>query len=100
MTKHIQNVHEGKRDYKCEFCGKLFTQKGTLKSHIGFIHEMSKKEHKCGYCGKSCGSKRYMKIHIDVVHEGKTYDCDTCGKSFATEGVLNKHKLKVQGTVL
>ena len=31
---HIQTVHEGRRDFPCEFCGKAFITKQHLKVHI------------------------------------------------------------------
>ena len=39
MQKDIDIVHEDQKDYKCDSCGKLFSQAGDLKRHIGKIHE-------------------------------------------------------------
>ena len=39
MKKHIHIVHEGHKDYKCESCGKSFSQSRNLKININKIHE-------------------------------------------------------------
>ena len=49
MKKHIYTVHEGHRDYKCESCGKSFSETGSLKNHIHTVHE-GHKDYKCECC--------------------------------------------------
>ena len=62
MLKHIQEVHEGRKDYKCDECGKSFTQLGNMKKHIYIVHR--------GH---------------------KDYNCNSCGKLFSRAGNLKKH---------
>ena len=61
--RDLYTVHDGCKDYKCEFCGKLSTTAGHLKKHIHTIHE-GNKEYKCESCGKSFSKAHILKKHI------------------------------------
>ena len=52
LNKHIEAIHEGHKDYKCESCGKSLSGAGTLRKHIYTVHE-GHKDHKCESCSKS-----------------------------------------------
>ena len=43
LTMH-KHKYEGHKEYKCEFCGKAFSQSGHVKSHIHTIHKVNKNE--------------------------------------------------------
>ena len=38
LKKHINTIHLGHKDYKCEFCGKSFSEGRTLKNHTHIVH--------------------------------------------------------------
>ena len=65
--KTHQTVHEGCKNFKCESCGKLFTQVGHLITHIKTIHE-GKKDYKCDNCGKLFAEARDLRRHITTAH--------------------------------
>ena len=91
LKKHINNVHEKKRQVTCEKCGKDFTQPYSLKVHMKAVHE-GQKEHKCEQCGKVFGYKLTLKDHIRTVHEKiKCHVCETCGKAFGQSSNLKYH---------
>ena len=73
MNKHIQTIHEGSKDFKCDSCGKSFYSEGYLKKHIHTMHEGSK-DFKCDSCDKSFYTEEYLKKHINRVHEEEEND--------------------------
>ena len=39
LKRHINRIHEGGYNHKCDSCGKFFTVAENLKAHIKTIHE-------------------------------------------------------------
>ena len=56
------NNHIGKKPYKCNVCGKEFTESGNSKKHLR-IHTCEK-PYKCDVCGKEFVSSSNLKIHL------------------------------------
>ena len=93
MRKHIQIVHEGNKDlkFKCDLCGKLYSNNSKLVKHKRFVHE-GKKDYTCEECGKSFGQPVVLRKHIRRIHEGhKDHKCEYCGKAFYDIHTLNAH---------
>ena len=90
LKTHINTIHVGGKDYKCESCSKSFPQASGLRIHINTIHEH--KDYICESCGKSFSQAECLKKHIHTIHEGhKDYKCESCAKSFSTAQYLKKH---------
>ena len=39
LKKHINSVHNGLKDLKCDLCSKAFTESWTLKKHMDALHK-------------------------------------------------------------
>ena len=40
VYKHVKYECGGKSNFKCHVCGKCFSQKVSLKTHLGLMHEI------------------------------------------------------------
>ena len=73
MNKHVLIVHEGKiPSFQCETCGKNFTAKAKLKSHVLTVHE-GVKPYKCDFenCEAAFTGKQNLEGHILTIHKGQ-----------------------------
>ena len=89
---HIKSVHEKLKAYKCECCGKEFSQKNTLNTHLKIVHK-NEKDHKCDVCEKHF-SQRELKKHLKIVHfleKLNNYRCMSCEKKFGDNTSLKRH---------
>ncbi|XP_060074038.1 uncharacterized protein LOC132553780 [Ylistrum balloti] len=68
--------------YKCDYCGKAFPHKGTLKVHMR-THSMEKQEFKCDICGKVCSAKGYLLIHMRTHRQ--EYGNNHCEEALPTQ---------------
>ena len=80
-------------DYKCESCGKSFSESGSLKRHIHAIHE-DLRDHKCDICEETFSKTIDLKEHI--LHEKhKDLLCDICDKLFQKTNYLRQHMIQI-----
>ena len=88
-----KTVQEGHKDYKCDTCGKSYSQAQNLRNHIRIVHDHERhKDYKCDSCGKLYSYNGLLKHHIHVVHDGrKDHKCEPCAKSFTSAQYLKIH---------
>ena len=81
LKKHIQTVHEGKNQFKCNFCDHECATNYHLKRHIEGVHERIK-PFKCNICDYESATKANLNKHVESVHEGikpfKPFKCNSC----------------------
>ena len=93
LQEHIDVVHKGKKDLKCEKCDFATGKLKELKRHIEVVHNCT---HKCEICGECFSSPGKLEYHKESVHEGKTrFNCKECDRHFQLEEGLTQHIEKV-----
>lgn len=96
-TTHMASMHstEPRQCYKCEICGKTFTNKNYLRTHTQnhVIPLESRKKFKCNICEAVFCSKKSLSQHT-LSHTGELpYECDLCKKRFSNKQGLEIHLL-------
>ena len=75
---------------QCPLCDKKL-HKRTMKNHINVIHE-GKKQFKCEDCKISFGFKESLKKHIICIHTtARPFKCDICNKDYKFKAQLKEH---------
>ena len=78
-----------RRNFKCDICAKVYTQKVTLELHIKFVH--NKEQVSCGQCDMKFSSRSSLLYHKKFKHEGRTFPCNVCSDKLSTKISLTNH---------
>ena len=97
----VQKTSENERSFICDFCGKCYFTKDSLKKHIDIVHSTEKyNEYKCSVCEKTFSHKFLLKKHC-IKHKVATpYMCTVCGTEFKRECDLTHHLINFHNKTL
>ena len=89
-NQHMRKFHL--RQHVCSYCGRAFAEKHKLRDHQ-FMHT-GEKPFACEYCEYRAAKKYNLDAHKISKHgdtSGRSFFCETCGKSFFTKSNLRGH---------
>lgn len=77
------------KDFRCEVCGRHFSQLRRLINHAA-CHKPEKSS-QCEQCGKSFARRDKLLRHMFVHSEEKMFSCHVCEKRFSRRDKLSDH---------
>ncbi|XP_028440253.1 zinc finger and SCAN domain-containing protein 2-like [Perca flavescens] len=90
--EHLQKptgVQKKRKPYCCSVCGKGYTRKKALCSHMRLHSEG--KGFPCSVCKAIFKTPSNLTIHMRIHTGEKPFSCSVCGKRFAQKGCLKPH---------
>ena len=103
LQKHIKIKHQCMK-FKCNHCGKYFTQQSNRTRHVKMMHEKKlnwakyEQPQNCHICGKMISTKSNFIRHMKTIHKGikpkiehEFCICDFCGKGFNQSSNFTRH---------
>lgn len=90
LKSHIDTFHENVRKFQCSHCDKAFKAKVHLDHHL--LQHSGEKPFKCSQCGDSFRHKLSLISHQRIHSDSRPYVCDTCGRTFRDNSTLKAHK--------
>ncbi len=121
-NQHMFTKHQiGIPNFWCSNCGQRFTSKDKLTQHMrncGAAHDSEDAKPQCSICFRTLKNEAKLSSHYRRCHKGNprvpekyqkstgrkkkaevVFDCNICGKGFATKANLRKHLENVHSEV-
>ena len=86
----VRNINEFENRIECKICEQYLSSKKLLKKHCSDIHSS---KINCKKCEETFIKTSDLEVHLKTNHKQiEEHTCDHCGKTFALQWRLKKHK--------
>ena len=129
LKKHVENIHEKKKDYACKLCELRTASNAILKQHVKAKHDkindiccqhcsyktyskytllrhmraihLKVNDIACELCDYKTSLRQNLKNHVRTVHDTLNYSvtCINCNYKTKTESLLRKHIKSVHAKI-
>ena len=82
-------MHKGEKPYKCDECGKAYSNKQSMYGHVKAHENMKTEIYKCEECGRVFQSKSVLQKHTLTHTKERPFACSECDSTFASSGRSN-----------
>lgn len=82
----------GRSKFACDYpnCGKSFTRRFNLQTHMKIHNPERERQHKCSLCSKTFYKEYDLQRHLTTHHDPSKYEC-VCGRKYTRTDALRRH---------
>ena len=93
LKQHLDEIHEGNKHAKCQYCEKMFYSNSQLRRHERCHGLHQSKFVVCQQCGRKFLFNHNLKRHTEIMHGSKQeiYHCSYCGRGYNTKTSMVSH---------
>uniref|UniRef100_A0A672F860 C2H2-type domain-containing protein n=1 Tax=Salarias fasciatus TaxID=181472 RepID=A0A672F860_SALFA len=94
-------IHSGVKPHGCDLCPKAYMRTNDLEHHKNTVHGAGAgapprpSSLLCHFCGKEFKCRSQLAAHLQTHTGERPHLCDVCGRKFARQYQLKRHKLLV-----
>uniref|UniRef100_A0A182MW32 Protein krueppel n=1 Tax=Anopheles culicifacies TaxID=139723 RepID=A0A182MW32_9DIPT len=89
LASHSE-THSEEKGYVCHICNKAFVKQSYLNTHKNTVH-VGLKRYRCQECGKQFSNSSNLIAHRRIHTGEKPYECGECDSKFNQSSALTRH---------
>ncbi|XP_052895445.1 zinc finger protein 551-like isoform X1 [Anopheles moucheti] len=89
LASHSE-THSEEKGYVCHICNKAFVKQSYLNTHKNTVH-VGLKRYRCQECGKQFSNSSNLIAHRRIHTGEKPYECGECDAKFNQSSALTRH---------